>query len=264
MYEKIKIIGRYADHLLNARSKFDLHSPFVYKIYSQILKDKTIYPEYQVLDSLWIKLLSDQSFTTRTDFGANAPVVHSKKNLLPVKTIAKRFSVSSHYGRLLFRLSKYFRPHMTLELGTSLGISTAYMSLGNPEGRVITIEGCDEIAKGAGKNFEWLGLTNIDQRIGNFDHVLPGVLNETSTLDLIFIDGNHKKEATLDYFQQCLQHTGNNSVLVFDDIHWSEGMKEAWNEIKLHSRVKVTIDLFRMGLVFFRDELSKEDFILRF
>ena len=81
---------------------------------------------------------------------------------------------------------------------------------------------------------------------------------------MIFIDGNHKKDATLNYFQQCLQQMSSNSVLVFDDIHWSDGMEKAWIEIKQHPRVKVTIDLFQMGLVFFREELSKEDFILRF
>ena len=236
----------------------------MYRIYSQVLKDKLDYPEYKVMNNLWALLLRDQRYTTRTDLGANAPDFPWQKEILPVRTIAKRFSVSPDFGRLLFRLSRYFQPKITLELGTSLGISTAYMALGNPEGTIITVEGCPEIAKEAEKNFERLGIRNIDQRIGNFDQLLPDILSEVKWLDMIFIDGNHKKDAALNYFQQCLQQMSSSSVLVFDDIHWSEGMQEAWFEIKHHPRVKITIDLFQMGLVFFRDELNKEDFILRF
>lgn len=264
MNEKIKFISRYTHHFFQARSKFDLHSPFMYKIFSQVLKDKTDYPEYKIMNGLWSQLLRDQRYTTRTDFGAKAPDFPWQKKILPVKTIAKRFSVSPDFGRLLFRLSRYFQPKITLELGTSLGISTAYMALGNPEGTIITVEGCPEIAKDAEKNFGLLGIRNIDQRTGNFDKLLLDILSEIKCLDMIFIDGNHKKDATMNYFQQFLQHIDDNSILVFDDIHWSDGMEEAWLEIKHHPRVKVTIDLFQMGLVFFRDELSKEDFILRF
>jgi predicted O-methyltransferase YrrM len=264
MYGKIKFVLKYTQHYFHARSKFDLHSPFIYKIYSQILKDKTVYPEYRVMKKLWSSLLQDQRYTRRTDFGAKAPDFPWQKKILHVKTIAKRFSVSPGNGRLLFRLSRHFRPKIILELGTSLGISAAYMALGNPEGKVITVEGCPEVFLEAEMNFERLGIRNIDQRTGNFDQVLPEILNELKHLDMIFIDGNHKKDATLNYFQQCLQHIDSNSVLIFDDIHWSEGMEEAWLEIKHHPRVKITIDLFQMGLVFFRDELSKEDFILRF
>jgi Predicted O-methyltransferase len=264
MFDKIKFISRYAHHFFHARSKFDLHSPFMYRIYSQVLKDKLDYPEYKVMNNLWALLLRDQRYTTRTDLGANAPDFPWQKEILPVRTIAKRFSVSPDFGRLLFRLSRYFHPKIILELGTSLGISTAYMALGNPEGKIITVEGCPEISKEAQKNFETLSIRNIDQRTGNFDQLLPGILSEIKHFDMIFIDGNHKKDATMNYFHQCLQHIENNSVLIFDDIHWSEGMEEAWLDIKHHPRVKVTIDLFQMGLVFFRDELSKEDFILRF
>lgn len=216
------------------------------------------------MNTFWSALLRDQRYTTRTDLGAKAPDFPWQKEILPVKTIARRFSVSPDFGRLLFRLSRHFQPDLTLELGTSLGISTAYMALGNPQGTIITIEGCPEIAKDAHQNFEKLGIRNIDQRTGNFDKVLPDILGEVASLDMIFIDGNHKKDATLDYFRQCLQHINSNSVLIFDDIHWSDGMQAAWFEIKHHPRVRITIDLFQMGLVFFREGLSKEDFILLF
>jgi predicted O-methyltransferase YrrM len=243
---------------------FDVHSPFIYTVYSQVLNDRTGYHEYMIMNSLWALLLRDARFTTRTDLGARSTGIPWQKNILPVRIIAKQCSVSPSYGRMLFRLSHHFHPALTLELGTSLGISTAYLAMGNPAGKVITVEGCPEIAMEAERNFKRLGISNIDQRMGDFDNLLPGILGETGPFDLIFIDGNHKKEATLDYFRQCLQHITLNSVMIFDDIHWSEGMQQAWFEIKKDPKVKVTVDLFQMGLVFFRDELSKEDFILRF
>ncbi|MBK9358768.1 MAG: class I SAM-dependent methyltransferase [Bacteroidales bacterium] len=94
--------------------------------------------------------------------------------------------------------------------------------------------------------------------------MLPGLLRQTAIIDYAFIDGNHTKEATLRYFGQLVKHAGNNSVYIFHDIHWSAEMEQAWNEIKNHEKVIITIDLFHMGLVFFRKELSRQHFIIRF
>ncbi len=80
---------------------------------------------------------------------------------------------------------------------------------------------------------------------------------------LLFIDGNHQKEATLAYFEKLLPTVHNDSVMIFDDIHWSKGMEEAWEIIKQHSEVRVTIDTFQWGLVFFRREQEKEHFVIR-
>ena len=151
-----------------------------------------------------------------------------------------------------------------VELGTSLGMSTAYLAKGNPQGRIATIEGCHETAALAGKNFALLGITNVDQVTGPFEKVLPKLLDKLGKVDLFFIDGNHRKEPSLQYFYQCLQHIHNDSVFILDDIHWSGEMEEAWKMISNHPSVTVTIDLFRMGLVFFKEGLSKEDYILHF
>jgi len=172
--------------------------------------------------------------------------------------------MSLAYGQLLFRIARYFQPSVMVELGTSLGISTLYLAMGYPSGQITTIEGCQETSAMAKKNFQLLGLSNVKQFIGSFEDVLPIVLHDLGKVDLIFIDGNHRKGPTLQYFYQCLQHIHDDSVLILDDIHWSDEMEEAWNEIRLNPSVTITIDLFRMGLVFFRKGLSKEDFILHF
>lgn len=112
-------------------------------------------------------------------------------------------------------------------------------------------------------------MKNISLKVGNFDELLSaenlsrGIEVVTPGLDLIYFDGNHQKEATLNYFNKLLPLAHNNSVFIFDDIHWSKGMEEAWEEIKAHPRVRVSIDSFFWGLIFFREEQEKEHFTLR-
>jgi predicted O-methyltransferase YrrM len=209
-------------------------------------------------------LLKEPGFIRMTDFGTHAPEIAWCRNTVPVRKIVKTSSVSRKYGRLLFRLAKNFGPVSILELGTSLGISSSYLALGNPEGTVTTIEGCEETAAFAKKNFEAIHLANVRIINSRFEDVLSYLLPEIGVLGMVFFDGNHRKEATLSYFHQCLPFIRDDSVFIFDDIHWSEEMEEAWRQIREHESVKVTVDLFRMGLVFFREGLSKEDFILRF
>ena len=128
---------------------------------------------------------------------------------------------------------------------------------------MITIEGCPNTAAVAGLNFRALGLDNVQLEVGNFDDILPGILKSQTQLDFVYIDGNHRKDATLNYFEWCLPKVHENSMLIFDDIYWSEGMKEAWAEIKRHPQVTVTVDLFWIGLVFFKKGQARQDFKLK-
>jgi predicted O-methyltransferase YrrM len=88
-------------------------------------------------------------------------------------------------------------------------------------------------------------------------------LNSLPKLDLVFFDGNHQKVPTLDYFHHCLTKAHENSIFIFDDIHWSSEMDEAWQQIQGHEQVSLTIDLFQFGLVFFRKGIAKQHFTLR-
>ena len=264
MTGKITFIRKYLNHYFQARSKYDLHSPFIYKLYRDVLKDHRQYPQYRMLDNLRRRLSEDNHFLSRVDLGANGMDFPRQKKLVTVRHIVRRSSVSPRIGELLFRLSQYFQPGFILELGTSVGLSTAYLKAGWPECNVLTIEGSQEVADEARRNFNLLGFAGIIQRTGNFDDLLPGILAESPSPDLVFIDGNHRKEATLNYFNQILQHIKPSSVIIFDDIHWSDGMQEAWKEIRRNQKVRVSVDLFSVGILFFREELSKEDFIIRF
>jgi predicted O-methyltransferase YrrM len=251
-------------HRFHALSRFDLHSPFLYKLYKEILCDDKKYDEYRVAENIRSSMLQNPGSIIKTDLGAGPGGAEGSRRKVAIRNIARYSGVRRKTGELLFRLSRHLAPGTILELGTSLGISTSYLALGNPSASVFTIEGCPETAKLARKNFTNSGLNHIHTVNGNFDEVLPEIMKNTGILKMVFIDGNHRKEPTLKYFSLLLQYIADDTVFILDDIHWSKEMEMAWKEIRRHSSVKVTIDLFSIGLVFFSERLSKQDFILAF
>ena len=197
------------------------------------------------------------------DLGAGSMVNNSKKRT--IASICRNTSKSKKLALLLHRMVRKYQPEAVLELGTSLGISTAYLATGNPSAKLITCEGSSSVAKIARQNFDELHLNNIEIREGNFDDIIPVLINTTNSIDFIFIDGNHREEPTVRYFESLLKISGPQTIMVFDDIHWSAGMERAWQTIKSDPRVRLTIDLFFVGIVLFREEFKvKQDFIIRY
>lgn len=239
-----------------------VHSPFVYDLLLSTIYNRKPFYAYEEVENIRRNMLSSNQKISCIDLGAGSHI--QNKVSKSVSEIAASASKPAKYAQLLFRLVNHFQPSTILELGTSLGISSAYMASVNSEARLITIEGCGEIATVAKQNFSKLKLKNIEQKIGNFDAVLPDVLKNIQQVDFVFFDGNHRKEPTLNYFKQCLEKAVETSVFIFDDIYWSPEMKEAWEEIKKHERVTVSLDLFYMGIVFFRKEQVKEHFVIRY
>jgi predicted O-methyltransferase YrrM len=168
------------------------------------------------------------------------------------------------YGQLLYKLVRYFEPKTIIELGTSFGISTMYQALAANKGKLITIEGSKEIAEIAKHNFKRMGIVNTELINDSFGNALPLVLEGIEKLDYVFFDGNHRKTSTINYFEQCLKKAHEDSVFVFDDIHWSKEMENAWEYIKKHNKVTVTLDLFFLGLVFFTKGTVRQHHEIRF
>ncbi len=247
---------------MSAKTRHDVHSPFVYKLLDEVIYDTKDKADYKKTEDLRAKLLKDERFITITDLGAGSHVNNQKQK--QVMQLAKNALKPKKLAQLLYRLAKEFQPQHIIELGTCLGVTTAYFSLAMPNAEITTMEGCPQTAGVAQENFRELSLKNIDVNIGNFDDRLPEVIHQQEKLDFIFIDGNHRKEATLNYFKWCLPKIHERSVIIFDDIYWSAGMKEAWENIKSHPEVTVTIDLFWIGLVFFKKDQVKEHFKIKF
>lgn len=252
----------YLKHRLTAKSRHGTHSPFVYKLADEVIYDFNDKSEYKNIEEQRKKLFNDDSIITVTDLGAGSHL--NKNRTKKVSQIAKNALKSPRLAKLIYRLAKNAKAKSAIELGTCLGITTAYLAKADAQAKVVTIEGCPQTAEVARKNFQKLNLENIELHVGNFDLILPDIIAQQPSLDFVYIDGNHRKDATLNYFKWCLPKVNENSLLIFDDIYWSEGMKEAWSEIKNHPDVAITIDLFWIGLVYFKKGQAKEHFKLKF
>jgi predicted O-methyltransferase YrrM len=252
----------YISFYIASGNQHGIHSPFVFNLVTKCFSDKKkdLSNPYHQIQRYKHTLLKDHKSIIVTDFGAGSRVFKSNKR--EISAIAKNAGISKKRAELLIRVVQYFKPAHILEIGTSLGIGTACFSLGNPNCEITTLEGCPNTAKIAIEQFEKFNLNNIEVVIGNFKTTLPKILLNKK-YDLIYFDGNHQKEATIDYFEQCLYTISNNSIFIFDDIHWSKGMENAWNYIKDHKKVTISIDTFQWGFVFFRKEQPKEHFIIR-
>jgi predicted O-methyltransferase YrrM len=266
MYSRFEIGLKYLQYFFTASSGkgHGIHSPFVFTFIQQVLNDKRDFYAYGKVEALRAQLIKDTTLLTIEDFGAGA-VSGSAPKKRTVGEIARLAAKPKKLGQLLFRMVNYYQPHYIVELGTSLGLSTCYLSSGNLNAKLYTLEGAGEIAHLAEQHFRQLSLGQVELVKGNFEHTLSGVLQKIPTVDLVFIDGNHRKKATLDYFEQLILKKNDHTILIFDDIHWSKEMEEAWLKIKQHPDVLVTIDLFFLGLVFFRKEFKiKQDFVIRY
>lgn len=240
-----------------------MHSPFVFSFITKVLNDKNNYPAYEKIEALRKQLLADNTVLQVQDFGAGSSV--SKTNERSIASIARHAAKPKKFGQLLHRIVAYYQPQNILELGTSLGITSCYLATAKPDSFFITMEGSPAIAQVARQNFEKLQLQNIILLPGNFDDTLATAITKTPSLDLVFIDGNHRKEPTIRYFDQLLPKVHNDTILIFDDIHWSKEMDEAWSFIKQSPSVRCTIDLFFIGIVLFRQEFKeKQNFVVKF
>lgn len=258
------MIAAYIKYLLRSGNEHSIHSPFLFDLYTQIIAQrKDNNPDYADLKALRKELLKSNREIEILDLGAGSRV--NKSNLREIKTIAKNAEKPEKFGKLFNRLIRRFQPQTILELGTSLGLTTLYMSRAKPDAHILSFEGCPETAKIARQNFSKTGAKNIEVVVGNIDETLPDELKKlASGLDYAYFDANHRYEPTVRYFETCLPYATNDSLFIFDDIYWSSEMTQAWEYVKNHPQVTLTVDLFWIGLVFFRKEQEKENFTLRF
>lgn len=239
-----------------------MHSPFVFDFIQHVLQHKNHNESPAAIEALRNKLLNDRTVIDVEDLGAGSRKPTRQKT---IRQIAKTAVKPKKWSQLFYRLIRHYHPQTILELGTSLGVSTAYFAAANPAATIITIEGSRAIQQQALQNFKALHMDFLKSLCGNFDDVLPVVLSSVTTVDMAYIDGNHRLKPTLDYFEQLLQKKNEASIFIFDDIHWSAEMEEAWRRIQQHPQVRYTIDLFFLGLVFFRPEFKiKQHFSIRF
>ena len=262
MKKSLFFVKKYILYLLKSKNIHSAQSPFLYEFLSKILYKNTNEKDYQKIELTRKKLLRSSKKIKIQDFGAGSCI--NQNQTRKIKDIAKNSSKRKKYSQLLHRIVKFYESKNILELGTSLGISSLYLAKGNKQAKVYTLEGCPETSKQAQLNFNFNNASNINLILGEFDSTLSNTLDKMKNIDLVFIDGNHQQNATISYFEKCLNYAHNDTIFIFDDIYWSIGMENAWKKIKSHSKTTLTIDLFHIGIVFIKSELSKENNIIRY
>ncbi len=265
MYSKPRLAFKWLKYFFHASNSrgHGIHSPFVYKMIREVFNDRKSYDAYERIERLKRKLLRDRRNVQVRDLGAGS--YQNNSSVKMVSDIAGQSVSSRKFGRLLFRLASYYQAERIFELGSSLGISTAYLAAAREKSNILTIEGSPEITTIAEENFRELGLKNIVTVTGDFEDVLPDAIHSNPPADFVFIDGNHRKKPVLEYFDRFVCKISPQALIIIHDIHWSPEMEEAWTTIQADPRVKMSIDIFSAGLVFFREEFKvKQKFVIRF
>lgn len=227
---------------------------FFDKFQINVLNDALSNSDFEKIEITRSSLLQDTTPLPSMDFGAGSK---KKQNSRTIGDTTRIASISDRYGRLLYRLAKYYHPAHIIELGTAAGISTQYLATGNPHAEVITVEGNPRLAEVASKNFRINRIKNITVINGSFDDVLPQLANYIQPGDLVYIDGNHTAEATWRYYSEFTAN-GKNPILIFDDINWSQDMRSAWKKIRSHASRGVIIDMFQMGIYFNNSQVPRQ------
>ena len=254
-YSVIRIAINYIRYYLTSDTRHDVHSPLVYDFIDHVLKP--VHPIHlPLVEAQRQALRASTQHISFIDYGKQG-VVSQKK----ISTMAKNALKPKKYARVLASAVRYYQAKQTLELGTSLGITSAYLASASPTS-LVTMEGDPQVAAIARQVWEQLGLHNISSIIGNFDNTLSELGN--TQFDIIYIDGNHHYEPTTRYFEHLQQNATANTLFIFDDIHYSPAMEQAWQNIKASDTCGVSIDLFFLGFVFFKPVLQKQHFVLRY
>jgi predicted O-methyltransferase YrrM len=257
-------LARFLKYVLVSQNRkgHGIHSPFVFDVVNRVFRNKADQSVVCNIERLRARLINDNRVIEVNDLGAGAG--NHPDNRKKVSDIARYSAIPAKYGLLIANMAAEFGSRLVVEFGTSFGISTMYLATACGETDVYTMEGCPATAEIAVENFREAGLNNIRQRVGPFVDGFPEIIDSGIIPGLVFIDGDHRKKPLLDYFKAMAEIADDDSVIIIDDINYSAEMNEAWNEIKQYEKVTLTIDIFRMGIVFFRGGLVRKDYIIRY
>lgn len=232
-----------------------VHSPFVYDFFQKVIYAKNPFYCFVEIEKMRKSLKKNNKQLNINDFGTG------KNRMERVSRIARKSIEKPRFAQMIFRAAHFTKSVTVLELGTSLGITTAYLAKANSKSKIISLEGCQEIANIANENLNRLKINNVEIFLGNIDNTLDQILdNNNEKIDFVFIDANHRYNAVIQYFNKIISILDENSIMVIDDIYLSTEMTRAWKEIKQHEQTVSTIDLFQIGFVFFNKNLPKKHY----
>ena len=244
------------------RMRYDAEAAPIARAVSAALRNTATAEEkawFDRIDAQRDVLLGGKQVVTVTDFGAGevaesdgGPPAEPSQRRVELGRFYKLSEVDAVSSRILFHLVRQLQPQCCIELGTCTGLSAAHQAAAlalNGSGRLITIEGSEELATRASATLASLGLETAEVRTGSFESVLPGIATELEPVDYVFNDGHHLEEPTVEYFMMLLPSLAPGATIVLDDINWSQGMRRAWKRIVAHDQVALSVNLYRMGVI---------------
>jgi predicted O-methyltransferase YrrM len=244
------------------RRGYGIHSPFMYDLIRNVMMKASGNKCSNLVSSEFKRFVDSFSYKkSNTEFGAGSRQVNSSQNIIQ---LAKTSGLKGKYLNLICELVSYYKLNSFLELGTCCGITSATLAKSNPELEITTIEGNEERYHIANQLFEKLEISNVNAICGDFRSELKRFSDDNLKFDLIFIDGDHTYSATVENYQKAIHLCSDQGIVIIDDIYWSGGMTKAWREIISDERAIVTVDLFRMGIVFLGRKQVKQSFTIRF
>ena len=247
-------------HAIKSAGPHGVHSPFVYRLITHDLRKRNLFPVQPQIEACRKRLKQSTDVVEVNDLGAGSRVnKHARRS---VASIAKSALQPASHAQVMATLARHSQSRNILELGTSLGLTSAYLALSSSDVRVVTIEGAPAIARLAAESWQAIGLNNVELFTASFDEALPDVLAKMKRVDFVLIDGNHRFEPTMLYINQLLSVVHEETVIVLDDIHWSEEMERAWNECAALPEVTLSLDFFDFGVLYFNKGRRKEHFRL--
>lgn len=257
-------ILEYIRHLFHRRHRrgHGIHSPYVFEFVNKVLFNGA---KYVVADGLTAKhreLKSDLRKIPVTDIGAGSTADKSRERT--VASFVRHSSLSEKYGGLLYRIAHWFKPDMMLELGTGLGISTLYLASGSSGTPLHSIEGNKYRVVFARELMDDFDLQSVHIHTGDMSECLDAIIPSISGKLLAFVDGNHRYEPTMVYMKKLLGACEGEALIIMDDIYWSKEMTRAWKELLLWPEVRISIDLYYMGILMLRKDLHKAHYKIKF
>lgn len=260
-------IGAYLRHHLTAWNTGGegIHSPYLFYLVRMLMYDTNAYYCFAPIEKRRQAMLHTETEIETTDYGTGATGKSTIYRRI-IADIARTSLESPRVGQLFFKWIAYLghevqRPLEIVELGTSLGITTAYLAAPDSRNRITTFEGSPAVADIARQNWNKLNLHNIDIVVGNIDDTLYNYARED--IDIAYIDANHTTEATLRYFEYLARKANTKSIFIIDDIHYSPQMSKAWQQICHHPLVTSTMDIWNAGIVFFNPHFLHQNYTLR-
>ena len=248
----------YTKHWLTVVDQHSIHSPFFFDFYKKVIQDKRNNDTFEAIEKVRANLLVNPTELIIEDFGAGSQKLSGTKRKLA--DIAGTSLSPSNYARLYHNIINYQEAKNVVELGTSLGITSLYLAA-EETCNVTTFEGSHALADVALTNFEYFDKKNIELIEGNIHLTLPEFVQNPAKINFVLMDAHHQYKPTIHYFDLMMRRLDEKSIVVLDDIHWSEEMEHAWNELRNSPLVYGSVDLFRCGILFFDPDLNRQHFV---